>query len=342
MAAPSEMFLPSQSLLTGAADALQLKVWLGELLGAYQRGLQVAPFLGSKTITVGNSWQLPMYGYSDSGKHHVEGESILTDSGYRQRVPFKERLMYVDKPYVINEFTPDWTEMQTHYESRSILLNSFAERHARRTDYLACRAIIKAARSAANITGGSTTAEQRTPAGSSKNNAGGDTAPADCTHADLLTDGSRLVTALFAAATRLDENDVPGDGRIALLRPAQYYAIVTNRELLDRDVVRENGDFADGTVFKCANIRLVKTNAIATAAVNQASPATGEIVDYSGDFSTNAGVVFRMDAARRLIRMGMEIQAWYEKERFGHVVTTRQIDGFNVERPEAAVELCTS
>lgn len=336
------MFRPADSLLGGTPfDDLQLKVYLGMIEGAYLRGLEVVPFIDSRVITTGKSWQLPMYGYSDSGKHHVVGESILLDSNYRQQIPFMEKLMYVDQPYVINTFIPDWEEMQTHYETRSVLMQGFGERHARHSDYLACRALIKAARSAANIpVAGSVTSEMATVGGSSNGTgAAGQAAPAACDNASMLTDGDVLVAALFAAAQRLDEQDAPTEGRIALLRPSQYYALVTNRQLLDRDVVRDNGDFADGTVFKCANIRLVKSNAIATAAVNQAAAATGEIVSYTGDFTDNAGIVFHRDAALRLIRQSMEVNAWEEKERFGWVLSTRRIDGYNVKRPEAAVEL---
>lgn len=337
------MFRPADSLLGGTPfDDLQLKVWLGQVSGAFMRGQEVVPFIDSRTIETGKSWQLPMYGYSDSGKHHVVGESIVEDTGYRQVIPFMEKLMYVDKPYTINTFVPDWEEMQTHYETRSILMQGFGERHARRADLLACLTLIKAARSAANIpVAGSVTSEMATVGGSSNGTgAAGQTAPAACDDAGMLTDGDKIVAALFAAAQRLDEQDVPNEGRIALLRPSQYYALVTNRQLLDRDVVRENGDFADGTVFKCANIRLVKSNAIQAARQNYTG-ATGEIVSYVVDARDNAGVVFHRDAALRLIRKNMEINTWEDKERFGYVISTRRIDGFNVKKPECVVELTT-
>ena len=337
--AVGEMMRPAQKNLANAVDAMQLKVWLGQLSGAYLRGQEVLPFIDSRQITTGNSWQLPVFGYSDSGKHHAVGDSILEDADYRQTVPVTEKVMYVDKPYTINAFIPDWEEMQTHYDTRSQVIQGFAERHARHSDLLACFALMTAARSAANITGGGTSAEQRTAAGSSSaTGASGQAAPTACDNAAMLTDGDVLVAALFAAAQRLDEQDAPSEGRIALLRPSQYYALVTNRQLLDRDVVRDNGDFADGTVFKCANIRLVKSNAIQAAAQDY-SGATGEIVNYVDDYTENAGVVFHRDAALRLIRINMEMNAWEDKERYGWVLSTRRIDGYNVKKPEAVVEL---
>lgn len=336
----TNIFHPAQASLTGPVDSLQLKVWLGEVLGTYMRGLTVVPLIASHRIGFGKQWQMPVAGFSDSGKYHVTSDSVLTDSGYLQRTPFVERTVVLDQPYVINAFIPDIEEWQTHYDARAVHLKAIAERHARVSDRKACFQILKAARSAANVpVGGSITAEMATPAGSS-----GATAPAACTNAALLTNSAAgrtaLLDALAAAAQRLDEQDIPRIGRYALLRPVQFNMLIMDRGLLDRDVTRENGDFADGTVYKAFGIQLIKSNAITDAAVNYTN-VTGENNTYTRNYTENAGVVFCQDAALRLIRKEMEMQLWYEKERFGWVVTTRIFDGFEYRRPECVVELRT-
>lgn len=326
------MFRPADSLFAGTPTALQLKMYFGELLGTLNRGLEIVPHLRSKSIDAGLSWAEPVYGFAEPGKYHVAGEDVLIDAGYVARVPFVEKLYQIDLPFTLNGFIPSFDEFQTHYDARAPFYRQIAEKHARTSDMKAGRMLIKAARAAANIpAGGAITAGCETPAGLTIVNAA------------MLTSATVLMSSLQTAAQTLDENDVPALGRKVLLHPVQFWNLVNNRELLDRDVTRENGDFADGTVYKAFGIQLIKSNAIkAVRTAGNYAGVTGEVNSYIANFSNNAGVVFTEDSVLHLLRKALELQMWYEKPRFGTVITTRVIDGFGITRPEATIELATS
>lgn len=58
-----------------------------------------------------------------------------------------------------------------------------------------------------------------------------------------------------------EEKDVDISGEaVLLLAPAQYYALLNNDKLINKDFSDGNGNFAQGTVFKANGLRIVKTN----------------------------------------------------------------------------------
>ena len=59
------------------------------------------------------------------------------------------------------------------------------------------------------------------------------------TNASDALDSGKLVTAFYDAAAALDEKGVSGDGRVAILNPRQYYAMIQEagtNGLINRDV----------------------------------------------------------------------------------------------------------
>lgn len=58
----------------------------------------------------------------------------------------------------------------------------------------------------------------------------------------------------------IEEKDVDVSEAVILLRPAQYYVLLRNDKLLDRDFSTANGDYAAGTVMKANGVRVQVTN----------------------------------------------------------------------------------
>ena len=94
--AANGFFRPADSLLGGApVTDLQLRMYLGRLIGIYLRGKQISNRVMTQTIDAGLSWQCPAYGLVEDGAYHVAGDDVLINaSTYLQRVPFasQERL----------------------------------------------------------------------------------------------------------------------------------------------------------------------------------------------------------------------------------------------------------
>ena len=80
----------------------------------------------------------------------------------------------------------------------------------------------------------------------------------------LLTDAynaGHLVNAFYDAAAILDEKGVSGDGRVAVLNPRQYYALiqdVTSNGLINRDVQGTALQSGQG-IIEIAGIKIYKS-----------------------------------------------------------------------------------
>lgn len=59
---------------------------------------------------------------------------------------------------------------------------------------------------------------------------------------------------------RIEEKDVDISEAVLLMRPAQYYALLKNNKLLDKDFSTANGDYAKGKVMMANGVRVQVTN----------------------------------------------------------------------------------
>ena len=338
MATPTGTFRPAQALQTGSVTALQLRMFFGELIGIYTRGKQISNRLRTQYIDAGLSWQCPAYGLSETGKYHVAGEDVLIDSGYLQQIPFADKTFFIDLPWVLNMLTPSFDKMQTHYSVTEIQARGMAERQARQTDLKACRMLANAAEAAANVTGGSVTSGSETPAGLTVTNAG------------FLTSASVILDGLRQAAQRMDENDVPEGKRYFACHPAQKHLLISDRQLLDRDVQRvpgSNGDYPTATIYMAHGFEIISSTALkAMRTAGDYTNVTGDTATYTatstGTHAANAGICFTDESVIRLVRKDLEMNSWYQDSRFAHVVTSRVIDGYGTYRPETVVAFRTS
>jgi hypothetical protein len=347
MATPTGTFRPAQALMTGSATALQLRMFLGRLIGIYLRGMQIGNKFMRQEIQEGLSWQCPAYGLVEDGKYHVAGESVIIDSGYLQQVPFADKTFFIDLPWVNNILTPSFDTLQTHYSVESIRASQLAERQARHSDLKACRRLANSAEDigesgarTANVTGGSVPAGSVTPGG------------LVVTNAAMLTSATVILDSLRQAAQRFDENDIPDGERYFACHPAQYHLLVADRQLLDGDVqaVRgSNGDYPTAKVYMAHGFTLLKSTALkAMRTAGTYTNITGDNNLYtefttgaSGTFTQNAGICFTNESCIRLVRKEFEMNSWYENERFAQVITTRVIDGYGTYRPETVVAFKT-
>jgi hypothetical protein len=65
---------------------------------------------------------------------------------------------------------------------------------------------------------------------------------------------------------RIEEKDVDISEAVLLMRPAQYYALLKNNKLLDKDFSTSNGDYASGKVLMANGVRVQVTNRFPKAA----------------------------------------------------------------------------
>lgn len=319
MAAPN--FDPSRLGVINAGasgfDDLFLKVFAGEVLTAFRKATIFEGLHTVRTIASGKSAQFPIIGLASTG-YHTPG-TMLTGTSIKHA----EAVINIDDKLVSQVFLADIDEAKNHYDVRSQYSVEMGNALAYRFDQNVAAMIAKAARTATNF-------NTDLPGGTQINivQAGGKAA---------IT-GAQLATALFSAAQKMDENNLPEDDRYCVLAPAQYYKLVQTTDVINRDWGGQ-GAYADGTVLKVAGITVLKSNHLPTT---NRSAVSGENNTYSANYTNSVALVFNKQAVGtvklmdlKMEQTGSDIHALWQ----GTFMVGSMACGSNVLRPDCAIEL---
>jgi len=270
-----------------ADRALYLKLFSGEMFKGFQHNTIARDLIMRRTLTNGRSMQFIYTGRMEAD-YHERGTPILGNADGAP--PVAEKTISVDDLLVSSAFVYELDEVLAHYDLRSEIARKIGYALAEKYDRLAFRAIAKGARQASPVD-----ATGFAEPGGTQIQVGSGSSAADAYNP------SHLITAFFDAAAALDEKGVSSDGRVAVLSPRQYYALLQEKDasgfvtgvspLINRD---ENGnalqsgqgviEIAGIKVYKSMNIPFfgkygVKYGASATD-VNPAAPNPGNLGDF--------------------------------------------------------------
>ena len=338
-------------LIEGNSDnnELFLKKFSGEILQTFEEANIFKPLHTIRTIDSGKSAQFPVTGIA-SASYHTPGENIA-DGGnsYLSDVKKSEKIINIDKMLVASTFLANIDDVKNHYDIRSVYANELGKALAVRFDTAIAKTFLAAARDSANLT--------TTSAGSTYDVAGEafGRGNLDPTAVDTFT-GAQLVGALFAAAQKLDENDVPSDGRFCVLRPQEYYKLVTGADssnsfslvsAVNSDIGGQ-GSLASGSIPQIAGISIYKSNHIPSTDLSAVSTGDGSSandvfktggVGYNGDFRNSLGIVSHSAAVGTVKLLDLATESEYQIERQGTLFVAKYAMGHGVLRPECAIEL---
>ncbi len=226
---------------------LYLKLFSGEMFTGFQRETIARDLVQKRTLTNGKSLQF-IYTGRTSAEYHTPGNSILGNSD--KAPPVAEKTITVDDLLISSAFVYELDETLAHYELRGEISKKIGYALAQKYDRLIFRAIAKGARQASPISktgfiepGGT---QIRVGAGS---------------NADDSLNDDLLVAAFYDAAAALDEKGVSDDGRVAVLNPRQYYALIKgagSNGLINRDVQGDALQSGNG-VIEIAGIQIYKS-----------------------------------------------------------------------------------
>jgi len=245
----SQTFLGRINTATNATNNrdLYLKLFSGEMFTGFQRETIARDLVMKRTLTNGKSLQF-IYTGRTSAEYHTPGNSILGNSD--KTPPVAEKTITVDDLLISSAFVYELDETLAHYELRGEISKKIGYALAQKYDRLIFRAIAKGARQASPVSltnfvepGGT---QIRVGAGS---------------NADDALDSAKLVTAFYDAAAALDEKGVSDDGRVAVLNPRQYYALIQEagtNGLINRDVQGSALQSGNG-VIEIAGIKIYKS-----------------------------------------------------------------------------------
>jgi tRNA U38,U39,U40 pseudouridine synthase TruA len=244
---PAQLTQLGQANLAGDTRALYLKLFSGEMFKGFQNNTIARDLIMKRTLKNGKSLQFIFTGRTKS-EFHTPGNSILGDTN--NAPPVAEKTITVDDLLISSAFVYELDEVLSHYDLRSEISRKIGYALAEKYDRLAFRAIARGARKASPVS--ATSYEEpggtQVRVGSSAN------------ESDAF-DSAALVNAFYDAAAAMDEKGVSGDGRVAVLNPRQYYALIQavgTNGLINRDVQGTALQSGQG-IIEIAGIKIYKS-----------------------------------------------------------------------------------
>ena len=318
----------------GTSDAreLYLKLFSGEMFKGFQRNTIARDLIMKRTLKNGKSLQF-IYTGRTSAEFHTPGNSILGNSD--QAPPVAEKTITCDQLLISSAFLYELDEVLSHYDLRSEVSRKIGYALAEKYDRLIFRAISRGARKASPVS----MSNFEEPGGTQIR-------VGTAADADDALDDAKLVTAFYDAAAALDEKGVSQDGRVAVINPRQYYALIqgaSSNGLINRDVQGTSLQSGEGVV-EIAGIKIYKSMNVPffskygtkyapssnpTAATDPAtvSPTnTGDFVDVdiedgrnsvtgieneygqASNFANSCGLIFQREAAGCVEAIAPQVQ----------------------------------
>jgi hypothetical protein len=355
---PAQVTMPGASNSAGDRRALYLKLFSGEMFKGFQNNAIARDLIQKRTLKNGKSLQF-IYTGRTTAEYHTPGNSILGNTDGAP--PVAEKTITCDDLLVSSAFVYKLDEVLSHYDLRSEISRKIGYALAEKYDRLIFRAIARGARKVHPITKANFVEPGGTQirVGSSAN------------QSDAFS-ASALVTAFYDAAAALDEKGVSMDGRVGVLNPRQYYALIQaigSNGLINRDEqgdALQNGngiiEIAGIKVYKSMNIPFLgkygtayggttgvtsptNTGSFIAPSIEAATASeTGINNEYGGAaaFNTSCGLIFQREAAGCVEAIGPQVQVTsgdvsviYQ----GDVILGRLAMGADYLNPAAAVEL---
>ena len=226
---------------------LYLKLFSGELFKGFQHNAIARDLVMKRTLKNGKSLQF-IYTGRTKAEYHIPGQSILGND--ENAPPVAEKTITVDDLLISSAFVYELDETLAHYELRGEISRKIGYALAQTYDRKIFRALTRGARAASPISktnyaepGGTQIRVGTTDKGSN------------------AYDPEKLVEAFFDAAAALDEKGVSGEGRVGVLNPRQYYALIQKvgeKGLINRDVQGSALQSGQG-IIEIAGIKIFKS-----------------------------------------------------------------------------------
>lgn len=332
----------------GDANALFLKKFAGEILTTFESNNIFKPLHTMRTIENGKSAQFPVTGIA-TASYHTPGANIAdAENSYLSDPKKNEKVITIDDVLLASSFLSNIDDVKNHYDIRSVYSTELGRALAKRFDIAVAKVFIAAARDATpGVTGGNV--------GAQVDVANNDLSAPDSAGTKAAFTGADLTAALFTAAAKLDNNDVPSEGRFCVLNPTDYYRLITgasgalsvSTSASNKDV-GGSGSLASGTIPQVAGIDIYKSTNIPTTDLSADATGDGAASNdvfggsgsgYNGDFRNTVGIVAHPSAVGTVKLLDLATESEYQIERQGTLFVAKYAMGHGILRGECALEL---
>ena len=306
-----------QAGLSGATDALFLKVFSGEVMSTFNSQTVMKEKTRIRSINNGKSAQFAAIAKTVA-EYHTAGAEILGNN-----IEHGEKIITIDDLLIANTFISKIDEAKNHYDVRAEYSKQMGQALAQTYDRNLLSMAVKAARN---------------PSGIGAGVAGQGNAASEAIGATPTT--TQLVTAIYDAAATLDTANVPEDERFVIVSPATFYALVQEDKLINRDF-GSNGSYSDGTIMRVAGMQIIKSNNLVIDHTSSANVA--KYPDYASKYTVNGSdtkaLIIQKQALGTVQLMDMATEMEYDIRRQGTLAVSKIAVGHGVLRPECIIEL---
>ena len=278
--------------------------------------------------------------------------------------PVNEKTIKCDDLLISSAFVYELDEVLSHYDLRSEISRKIGYALAEKYDRLIFRSIARGARAAHPVSKTSFVEP------------GGTQIRVGTGNASEAYDAGKLVTAFYDAAAAMDEKGVSQDGRVGVLNPRQYYALIQqvgDSGLINRDVQGTGLQSGQGIV-EIAGIKIYKSMNIpffsnygtkfgTASATNPGKTSPGNLGSFVGpavedaandvtginneygeetEFANSCGLIFQREAAGCVEAIGPQVQVTSGDVSVvyqGDVILGRLAMGADYLNPACCVEL---
>jgi len=295
--------------------SLFLKKFSGEVMSIFNNKTVTDGKHQTRSLSSGKSAQFPMVGGIDA-EYHTPGAQLTG-----LNVNHAERVISIDGLLVSHAFLAQIDEAMNHYEVRAPYSKQMGTTIANKYDLYVMKEIIKGARASAVVDDGDGgTVIEDSNLGSSTTS----------------TKVDAIVTALFDAATALDEKNAPEE-RFVALKPNDYNLLVKEAQSNGFSAIHKDyggqGSIATGTIMELAGINILKSNQVPQTDTSSSDTYHGV------DASTTIGTVWTPEAVGAVKLIDLASEAEWDISRQGYLMLSKMAAGFGWLRPECCVEL---
>ena len=322
--------------MAGDTRQLYLKLFSGEMFKGFQHNTIARDLVTKRTLRNGKSLQF-IYTGRTTAEFHTPGNSILGNTDGAP--PVAEKTITIDDLLISSAFVYELDETLAHYELRGEISKKIGYALAQKYDRLIFRAIARGARKGSPVKKANNTYEE--PGGTQVRIGSTGTAAADA------VDPDKIVSAFYDAAAALDEKGVSSDGRVAVLNPRQYYALIKGLDgsgigayLVNRDSQGDALQSGKG-IYEIAGIKIFKSMNVpffgnygtklggTASATDPGLPAVGNLGNFvqesvedgrnsvtginneygqQSDFTKSCGLIFQKEGAGVVEAIGPQVQ----------------------------------
>ena len=296
-----------------AGDLLQLykDEFTGEVIKFNKEAKKISNFFPTRKISNAKSASFQYMGNA-TGKY-VKGGTRVEGSN---QFAHSEKIIAVDNIYESDVFIGiDDEAMCVHDHVRSDYAQEIGEALAENEEKLVAQTLVLAARASAPVLGGQGGTVIKNTA--------------------MATNAAILAASLFKGAEIFDVKKVGDKDRTCFLRPAEYYLLAQNTDLIN-SLYGGSGAIKDGSIVSVAGIKLIKTNYVPNSVVT-ADPMHRNV--YAGDFSDTIGVICTPKAVATVELMGINTKMDIQNDAFGTLLIGYYMKGHGWVNPQCAIEL---